>query len=212
MPTGRLALALIAGLIVAAVVYAATQVPVRAEENIGVVVAARDLPARTILSAADLRTIDMPRRAVPQGSLTTVESAVRRVLRDTLYLGELLNEKHLALKGTDLSDSILIPSNKTYAVNLPISMFFSAPPRLQLHDRVDIVGYQRGKPFDTGSVLVSDLEIIDFSANFSDNATESRYLTIGANTDDILRILFARDGYSLAIALKPFARPPEPTR
>jgi Flp pilus assembly protein CpaB len=207
MRTGRLVLSLLAGLVVAGVVFAASQVPVRSEENVPVVVAARDLPARSILSAADLRTIDMPRRAVPAGAITTVESVLRRVLRDPLYAGEPLNEKHLALKGTDLSDSILIPGNKSYAFNMPISMFISAPPRLQLHDRIDIVGYQRGKSVESGGVIVSDLEVIDFSPNFNDNATESRYLTVAVTSEEILRILGARDGYTLAAALRPFAKP-----
>jgi Flp pilus assembly protein CpaB len=207
MRLGRVLFALLAGTIVALVVYQSSVARVRDEESVDVVVAARDLPARTIVGADALRVDSVPRRLVSSGTVRAIADAERRVLRDPLFAGEIVNERHLAQRGADLSASLLIPSGKPYAFNLPISLFLSAPPRLQLHDRIDIVAYPRGKSLSEGGVIVSNLEIIDLSPRSSDNVSESQYLTVGASAEEIVRILASREGYVLGIALRPFERP-----
>lgn len=207
MRIGRLVIAVLAGALVTLIVYSAQQNRLTDEDAVTVVVATVDIPARTALSRDLLANTAMPRRLVPSGAITSTSDAEGRLLRDPLYKGAVLVDKQLAAKGADLSASLLIPPGKPYAFNLPVGMFLSAPPRLQLHDRIDIVGYQRGKSVESGGVIVADLEVIDFSPNFNDNATESRYLTVAVTSEEILRILGARDGYTLAAALRPFAKP-----
>jgi Flp pilus assembly protein CpaB len=207
---GRTAIALLAGALVTFAVWQSSLERVRGEEGVEVIVAARDIPARTVLTADALRTVSLPRSAVPAGSLTSVDAAEKRILRDPLYAGELVNERHLAQRGSDLSASLLIPSGKPYAFNLPVSMFIAAPPRLQVHDRIDVVAYPRGKPISEGGVIVPNLEIIDLSPRATDNASETLFLTVGATSDEIVRILAAREGFTLAIALRPFTRPESP--
>lgn len=209
MRVRRLLVALLAGGVVAFAVFQSSEARVREEESVGVVVTDRDLPARVLLTSGVLRAVSMPRRAVPEGAVESVTDAVDRVLRDPLYRGEVVTEKRLAARGAEFSASILIPPGKPYAFNLPVSMFLSAPPRLQLHDRIDIVGYAIGQPLERGGVIVADLEVIDLSPRVSDNVSESAHLTVGATAEDIVRILAAREGYRLAIALRPFVRAPE---
>ena len=204
---GRLAVSLLAGAIVALVVWQASLARVREEEAVDVVAAVHDIPARAILDASLLQVVSVPRHLVPPGTLQSVADVERRVLRDPLYAGELVNERRLAQRGADLSASLLIPTGKPYAFNLPVAMFVAAPPRLQVHDRIDIVAYPRGKPLADGGVIVSNLEVIDLSPRASDNASESAYLTVGATAEEIVRILAAREGSVLAIALRPFVRP-----
>jgi Flp pilus assembly protein CpaB len=204
---GRTAIALLAGALVTLAVWQSSLERARGEEGVEVIVAARDIPARTVLTADALRTVSLPRSAVPAGSITSIDAADKRILRDPLYAGELLNERHLAQRGSDLSASLLIPSGKPYAFNLPVSMFIAAPPRLQIHDRIDVVAYPRGKPISEGGVIVPNLEIIDLSPRATDNASETLFLTVGATSDEIVRILAAREGFALAIALRPFTRP-----
>jgi Flp pilus assembly protein CpaB len=203
----RLLIALIAGALVAGLVYQASLARVRAEESVDVLVASRDLPPRTILTADAVRTVSMPRHLVPPGAMQTLEAAQQRILRDQLFAGEVVNDRRLVAPGsTELSASALVPDGKTYAFNLPVSLFLSAPPRLQVHDRIDIVAYPAGKPVSEGGVIVQDLEIIDISPRTSENASGSAFLTIGATADDIVRILAAREGFTLAIAVRPFVR------
>ena len=205
MPVRRLAIAIGAGLVVAAIVFQASLVRARDESSVSILVAARDLPARSVVVADDFAFIEVPRAQLPSGAVVAGSDVTQRVLRDPLYRGETLNERHLARSGQDFSASLLIPAEKSYAMNLPVSLFLSAPPRLQVHDRVDIVGYQRGKSLESGGVIVGNLEVIDLSPNFADNASETRYLTVAANVDEIVRMLAVREGYTLALALRPFA-------
>lgn len=207
MNARRLLMAVIAGGIVALLVYQASLARVRDEEAVNVIVAAHDLSARTVLTADAIRIASMPRHLVPPGAVLTRDAAERRVLRDPVFVGEIVSERHLAGGDTtQLSASALVPEGKTYAFNLPVSLFLSAPPRLQVHDRIDIVAYPRGKPVSDGGVIVSDLEVIDISTRASENASETTFLTVGATADDIVRILAARDGFALAIGLRPFVR------
>jgi len=204
---GRLAVALLAGVVVALVVWQASLARVREEEAIDVVAVVHDVPARTLVDANLLQIVSVPRHLVPPGTLQSIADAERRVLRDPLYARELVNERHLAQRGADLSASLLIPAGKPYAFNLPVAMFVAAPPRLQVHDRIDIVAYPRGTPLSEGGVIVSNLEVIDLSPRASDNASESAFLTVGATSEEIVRVLAAREGSALAIALRPFIRP-----
>lgn len=207
MNARRLLIALIAGSIVALLVYEASLARVRNEEAMDVVVAARDLPARTVLTADAIRTIGLPRNVVPAGAVLTLDAARDRILRDPVFAGEVISDRHLAgAGGAQLSASALVPNGKTYAFNLPVSLFLSAPPRLQVHDRIDIVAYPRGKPISEGGVIVSDLEVIDISTRASENASETTFLTIGATAEDIVRILAAREGLALAIGLRPYVQ------
>lgn len=207
MRLGRLLIALVAGAIVTIVVYQAQLARVAQEDDVTVVVAAVDIPARTVMARDLISSTVMPRRLVPPGALLALSEVDGRVLRDPLYKGEVVLDKHLAAKGADVSASLLIPPGKPYAVNLPISIFLSAPPRLQLHDRIDIVAYPRGRPLTEGGPLVTDLEIIDLAPRSLDNSSQTLFLTVAATADEIVRVLAARDGsQSLAIALRPFVR------
>lgn len=209
MRLSRIILALLAGAVVALTIYLASSARVQDAQGVNVVVASRDLAARTLLDANALRVVVVPRGDLSTGAITSIDDAVRRVLRDPLYAGEILDERHLAARNTEFSASLLIPNDKPYAFNLPVTLFLSVPPRLQLHDRIDIIGYAKGQSLDKGGVIVADLEVIDLSGRVADNATDSTYLTVGATADDIVRILAARDQYALGLALRPFARPGE---
>jgi Flp pilus assembly protein CpaB len=203
----RVLLALAAGITVAGLAFQVLTLRASDAESVDVVIAARDLGARATLTSSDVRLTVMPRHAIPAGSLTSIDAAIRRVLRDPVYQGEILNQSHIAALGVDFSASLLIPSGKDYVVNIPTNIFFSAPPRLQLHDRIDIIGYPKGKALDQGSVIVRDLEIVDLSSRATDNVSETAYLTVGVNAEDVIRVLAARDGYLLAIVLRPFNVP-----
>jgi len=203
---GRALIAILAGLVVTIVVYQAQVERVSQEADVSVVVATVDIPARTLMGRDLVTETVMPRRLVPPGALVGSSAVEGRFLRDPLYKGEVVLDKHLAAQGADLSASLLIPPGKPYAFNLPVGLFLSAPPRLQLHDRIDIIAYPRGRPISEGGPIVTDLEIIDFAPRSSDNANQSVLLTIAATSEEIVRIMAAQNGQSLAIALRPFVK------
>jgi len=203
---GRVAIALVAGALVTVIVFQAQEARISEEDAVSVVVATVDIPARTALARDVLTQAVMPKRLVPPGAVTSVADADGRLLRDPLYKGAVLVDKQMAAKGADLSASLLIPPGKPYAFNLPVALFLSAPPRLQLHDRIDVIAYPKGRPLSEGGPIVVDLEIIDLTPRAADNANQSQFLTVAATADEIVRLLAARDGQSLAIALRPFVK------
>lgn len=208
MNARRVLIALVGGALVALLVYQASIARVRGEEAVDVLVAARDIPARTILTEDLVRAVSMPRHLVAPGTVQTLDAVRQRILRDPLFAGEVVNDRHLVAPGSvELSASTLVPEGKTYAFNLPVSLFLSAPPRLQVRDRFDIVAYAAGTPISEGGVIVQDLEIIDISPRANENSSGTAFLTIGATANDIVRILAAREGFTLVIAVRPFVRP-----
>lgn len=207
MRIGRLAIALIAGAIVTVVVYEASLIRQQEESDVAVVVATIDIPARSLLARDIVRQELRPRRLVPHGAITNVGDVQDRIVRDPVYAGEVLIDKRLATRGADLSASLLIPPGKPYAFNLPTSLFFSAPPRLQAHDRIDIIAYPRGRPISEGGPILSNIEILELSPKQTETTTESAFFTIAATTEEIVRILAMRDtNQTLAIALRAVAK------
>jgi Flp pilus assembly protein CpaB len=207
MRIGRLVIALLAGALVTAIVYQSSIARERDEGDVAVVVASVDIPARTLVGRDVVREALMPRRLVPRGAIASVADVQDRIVRDPVYAGEVIVDRRLAAKGADLSASLLIPPGKPYAFNLPMALFFSAPPRLQVHDRIDIIAYPRGRPISEGGPILTNLEIIDMSPKQSDNASDTAFLTFAVTAEEIVRMLAMRDsGQALGIALRPFAK------
>jgi Flp pilus assembly protein CpaB len=207
MRLGRLVIALLAGAVVTLVVYQASIERVRDESEVPVVVAGSDIPSRTLVTRDLVRETSMPRRLVPSGAIASVTEVQDRILRDPVYAGQVIVDKHVAARGAELSASLLIPAGKAYAFNLPMSLFFAPAPRLQVHDRIDIIAYPRGRPVSEGGPILTNIEIIDLSPKQTDNVSESAFLTVAVTADEIVRVLAMRDaGQAFAVAVRPFAR------
>jgi Flp pilus assembly protein CpaB len=85
------------------------QAPPPVTETVPVVVAAREVPRFTTLSADMLKTRDFPKGLVPPGALTKVEDAVDRATYSPLVTGELLLEGKLAVRGAGRGMAAIIP-------------------------------------------------------------------------------------------------------
>ena len=83
------------GLVVLAGAFALRPAGARESALVGVVVAARDLPPGSTLSAADVTVRPLPRAAVPLGALTASSAALGRVLAGPIRTGEPLTDVRL---------------------------------------------------------------------------------------------------------------------
>jgi pilus assembly protein CpaB len=103
-------LALVFGGSAALWVHKVIQAPPReAPENVPVVVAARDVPRYTTITADMLKTLDFPKGLVPPGALTKVEDAVDRVTFGPLVKDEPVLDGKLAARGKGRGRAAIIP-------------------------------------------------------------------------------------------------------
>jgi Flp pilus assembly protein CpaB len=110
----------------------------------GVLVAARDLPAGSVLGAADVTVREVPTRAIPDGAAETPGTVLGRVLAAPVRRGEPLTDVRLA--GPELTRAV---SMTPEAVSVPLRL---ADPGVAVLLRpgltVDVVtvGQREGEP------------------------------------------------------------------
>lgn len=105
-------LALVFGTSAAIGVGQLSRAPARVETNpetVSVVVAAKDVPRYTTLTADVLKLQPFPKNLVPPGSITRVEDAVDRVTDSHLVKGEAVLEGKLTAKGAGRGIGAVIP-------------------------------------------------------------------------------------------------------
>jgi len=200
-------LALLLGALTAVGVFAVEVENLRANtERTPVVVAARTILSRSVITVDELRIREMVSRDLPARFYTSPDQLVGTVAAATILDGEAVVPERLADRITLDAASALIPPNKPYAFNVPVGLFFSAPPRLVPHDRLDIIGYPRGSSLDKGGVIIADVEIIDISPRSQENVSATSALTLALDGEQIIRLMAARDGYVLGLAVRPYVR------
>ncbi|MDE3113740.1 MAG: Flp pilus assembly protein CpaB [Chloroflexota bacterium] len=102
-PKRRARLILIVGVLLALITFGATFVVVQGAQSaappppvptVSVIVAARDIPARTALTAADLKVAKMEQAYVPPKSVKDPKEVIGKILIQPVYVGEpILTEK-----------------------------------------------------------------------------------------------------------------------
>ena len=123
----RLLAALLTGVAVAAGVQAATAPP---PASVGVLTAARDLPAGAVISSEDLVTVDFAPGSVPSGA---TREAVGRTLAAPVRRGEPVTDVRLMGPALTAGD----PGLTAVPVRLPDAGMVAL---LEVGDRIDLIG------------------------------------------------------------------------
>lgn len=186
----RLLAALLTAVAVAAGVHAATPAP---PARVAVTVAARDLPAGSVLSGGDLRTEAFAPGSAPAG---LAADALGRTLAAPLRDGEPVTDVRLV--GPALTDGY--PGLAAVPVRLPDAGMVGL---LRVGDRIDLVSAdpQRG-----GAELVATgvpvLAIPDTAAEAGGTGLTGRLVVVGADPGEVARIAdaAARTFVTLAFA------------
>jgi Flp pilus assembly protein CpaB len=171
----RLLAALLTAVAVAAGIHAAASPPPSA---VPVSVAARDLPAGTVLDADDLRTVGFAPGSVPDG---LADDAAGRTLAAPLRSGEPVTD--LRLVGPALTDGY--PGLAAVPVRLPDAGMVDL---LRVGDRVDLVS---ADPQGGGaSVVATGVPVlaIPTPTDASGTGLTGRLVVIGAEPADVARI------------------------
>ncbi len=163
----HLLLALTAGLLTATLVWQTltreraplpTPTP---EAEASVLVAARDLGARTLLGPEDVTVITLPVRARHPQALTRPEEAIGRVVRYPLTAGEQILAGKLADDRRSASLADIIPPGKR-AVAIQVSEVIGVGGLLQPGDKVDILALFDKQTYgkDAAFLLLQNVEVL----------------------------------------------------
>jgi pilus assembly protein CpaB len=111
----------------------ATPIPVQQ-----VVLAARDIPARTLITAADVVTREYPVALVPGDAFTDVADVVSQTAMALVFAGEILMERQFVEAGGHTGASSILPEGKVL-VAFPATDMLNATGAVREGDRVDIL-------------------------------------------------------------------------
>lgn len=104
-----------------------------------VVVAARDLPLRTLLAAGDLKLQEVPPELVPEGALTDPQQAVGKLTTVDVPRGEMLLESRLLAPDYVGPKAALVMDPKEVVVAFPASDLLGSLDVVRPGDRVDLM-------------------------------------------------------------------------
>ena len=172
----RLLAALLAGVAVAAVVESATAPP---QPAVGVLTAARDLPAGEVLDGDDLVEVDFAPGSVPSGAARDV---VGRTLAAPVGRGEPVTDVRLVGPALTAGD----PGLTAVPVRLPDAGMVAL---LEVGDRIDLIGTD---PQGSGaSVVATGVPVLALprpSADSAGSAQPGELVVVGADPADVTRL------------------------
>jgi Flp pilus assembly protein CpaB len=172
----RLLAALLAGVAVAAGVQAATAPP---QPAVGVVTAARDLPAGAVIGSDDLVTVDFAPGSVPSGA---VRDVVGRTLAAAVRRGEPVTDVRLVGPALTAGD----PELTAVPVRLPDAAMVAL---LDVGDRIDLIGTD---PQSAGASVVATgvpvLALPRASADSGGSGQPGGLVVVGAAPTEVTRL------------------------
>jgi Flp pilus assembly protein CpaB len=158
-----------------------------------VAVSSRDLPAGTVLGAADLALARYPPDAVPAGAATAREPLVRRVLAAGVRAREPITDTRLVGAGL----TALLPDGQVAA---PVRLADLAVAGLvRTGDRVDVLAV----PPDAAAAEVVAGDALVLAATGADEAAGAGLLLIAVDAETAARLAAAATTATLTVNLPP---------
>lgn len=162
------------------------------------VVVLQDIRPGTTIEEAMVEVRDVPEAALPSQRLTSESEVVGRLARMPLAAGEVLLPGKVG-GGPEFSLSSRLPDGR-WAMVLPPGWMISPVPELSSGDRIELLTYQAGQPLEEASVVVSAVEVLQFSGA----PDEPGELTLAVTLEEAISILYARvNGFTLLPLLRP---------
>jgi pilus assembly protein CpaB len=115
--------------------------PAPSRPSVSVVVAARNVEVRSLLTAEDLELKDVPIDAVPDTALRNIEDGVGKIARVDLYAGQIILSQHVVapdLRAADGRTAVLINDDQVLMA-FPPSDLMSGIGVLKAGDHVDLL-------------------------------------------------------------------------
>lgn len=155
-------LALLAGFVAYSTLTRVAETPVEegaAGPTISIVVANRNIPARTLLTQEDMTVVDFPAGAAPDGQISALDEAVGKLTLVAIYGGEPVLEQKLIdpnITGADGRNAVFLNEDQVLMA-VPAQDLFSRVGVLKPGDRVDLL-YSLSFPENRGIGGADDAE------------------------------------------------------
>ncbi len=164
-----LVLAIVAGAIAFVSIQQATAVKPVAQKGpqITVVVAAREVPLRTVIQEGDVELKDLPADALPEGAVRRLDEAVGKISMVRLAPGEVLLAHRLADPAKKGENIAFTMKEGTVVMAFPARDLMSTVGILQPGDKVDILfslDMEGGEEGEGGLVTFSALQNLEITA------------------------------------------------
>lgn len=172
-PNWMIPIAILAGILATLGVYRYLQ---RQREHVAptnvsvkqVVVATKNLVMGTRLDATMIRQTDWPADLVTEGTFASADSAVDRVVRTDIYIGEAILESKLAPRGSASGFLGLIPPGLR-AMTVAVNVVSGVSGFILPHTRVDVlvtVSPSSVKEEATTRIILEDIEVLAVDQTF----------------------------------------------
>jgi pilus assembly protein CpaB len=191
-----IALPALVGLVATWAVYAAVSRPApKVQPTAMAVVAARGVPAKTVLVAADLKLAPVP-VSVAQGGLTAVAPALGHITVAPLAAGQIVYPDDLAQPGNSAALSYHVPTGMR-AESVRVNDVTGVSGMIQPGDRVDVVAVlpKAVAGSDQARLLLQDALVLAVGSN--QEATGGK---AAATYSDVTLALYPGDAVLLAYA------------
>lgn len=169
-------------------------------QMVGRVVAARDLPAGTRLSADMLALRDVPLDYTPAGALDAaeVDLLLHTQLRSAVTAGELVLRGMTEVPAADSLSSQLAPGRR--ALTLAAHDFHAMPRPLRVGDQLDLFVSITHEARAYTLPLLNAGRVMAIAVNESDGALDA--LTLEASPSEALRVIAAKQAGALTAVLR----------
>jgi len=149
-------------------------------------VALQDIRPGTEITFDMVEVRRVPIAQLPRDAATETSQAVGRIVALPIVAGEVIIPERLAGTAAEGGLSAKLPDGR-WALVLTRGWLISPIPEVKVGDRVDLVAYLTGDPQTDAGVIVSAVEIIDFSGS----SGSPDQLTVAVTLDEAITILYA---------------------
>lgn len=197
-----------------------------------VVVATRDLPARTFLTTEMLKVMQVPVAAKHPSAITSMDSAVGKVTKVPLTAGEQVLSTKFALEREDSGLSFVVPPSKR-AVAISVSEVIGAGGLVLPGDYVDVIAVFEAKTMgkDMATIILQNIEVLAVAQQIQGEVTQpsapdlsplngtnqakqtakaqpkavptARSVTLAVTPEEAQRLVLAEERGKLRLALRP---------
>lgn len=166
--------------------------------TLAAVVARRDIPPGTLITADDIALREVPPGIVPANSMLEIERTLGRITLSAMHENEVILLSDLA-GGEKSGLSNRLPDGR-WAMILPAAWLVSPVPAVVEGDTLDLMAYLAGQSREQLGMVVSAVELIAFTGS----TERPEYLTLAVSQEQAKAILYARaNGFSLLVLLRP---------
>jgi pilus assembly protein CpaB len=180
-------------------------------ETVPVVVAAKEVPRATTVSAQDLTTREYPKEHVPPEALTSIDEAVGRVTEGKLFKGEPILDAKLAARDAGRGMAALVrPGMRAFTIQTP-SISAGVAGFIQPDNKVDVLLTANGHgSHDTGRTvtLLQEVRIlavdqrIEAAADNKVDVKELRSVTLEVTPEQAAKLTLGQNRGVLHLSLR----------